>query len=125
MTNLEWLKAQINSIDDPKEVCDLVADYLQKHQWCVGSGESYGSDACSVKGCAVHWLKENHDIPPLKSGRIVEINDNLFVFTNRTFVGQNGGYELDSEFLRNCITKVYDAKSFDNCNKTTLIWRKS
>lgn len=60
MTNFEYIKDKINNIDDPKEFAYFVLDCLNKHQWCVGSGENYGDEGCSPRSCATHWLKKEH-----------------------------------------------------------------
>lgn len=141
MTNFEWLKEEINKMnmeeifnfrDDSSPWCE---DTCGERKWCPHT-------TMSCSDCAIEWGKKLHKepMPELKTGMFVEYYDKHYenspsIYNARGYgvvvvdkiICQDGScfYGLKDEDTINCITKIFNADYFNDCDDDTCIWERN
>lgn len=119
MTNFEWLKEEINKMN-------LKEFYTFKHStspWCKTSS----CNSLCIE-CAEAWANQKYEIPmpKLKNGMFVEVGNCGFgVVVNDEIIFQNGAHD-NIEFIKEYITKVFEATCFIDCEDDVgIIWERN
>lgn len=135
MTNFEYLKKQINNMNEN----DFYNFKMDVSPWCMSA--NCMAERVSCRSCAINWMQSEYKepIPELEAGMFVEYYDKNFenpfrgydakgygVIVNDKIVCEDGSQfsKLD-KYTLDCITKVFKADCFAECNKDTCIWERN
>lgn len=123
MTNLEWIKKNINEMG-----AEAFIDYWFDHKinpWCTVCEDDI-ADATDCRRCAMRWLEAKHKepMPELETGMFVEVKGKLGVVVNDiTIAYQDGTWSNLDEVI---ITKIFtkNAICFKLCTDKYIMWRR-
>lgn len=123
MTNREWVLDTLSQMSD-RELSSALSVVI-KRMTCDASCLVPGPKQCYA--CLPDWLSETYSdpIPELRPGRFVRTKHGVGIITStndRCFIAyQDGGNSLLFEYE---VLEVYDAKSFLECHRQNLIWKR-
>lgn len=125
MTNLEWIKKNINEMG-----AEAFIDYCFDHKlnpWCSVCDDDI-ADATDCRRCVARWLEAKHQdpMPQLKVGMFIEWDGHLLgVVVNNFIVFQDGTYASDMNEASKHITKVFaNIVCFNECSMMKPMWRR-
>lgn len=123
MTNLEWIKKNINEMG-----AEAFIDYCFDHKlnpWCSVCDDDI-ADATDCRRCVARWLEAKHQdpMPQLKVGMFIEAKGKLGVVVNDiTIAYQDGTWSnLDEAIITKIFTK--NAICFKLCTDKHIMWRR-
>lgn len=126
MTNLEWLKEEINKMN----MKEIFSFRTGSSPWCKDTCEERDCPHTTMNcsDCAIEWGKKLHKkpMPKLKNGMFVEVIECGFgVVVKDEIIFQNGTHD-NIEFIKEYITKVFEATCFIDCEDDVgIIWERN